>query len=449
MIRKNDIVRLTIEKFGGENGIGHIDGLTVFVRNALPGETVEARVEKVQKSFAFLKTLRVLTPSAERRVPPCPVYEKCGGCQTQHMSYALSLEMKRERVADVQLRLGGIQLDVPPVLGMEDPWHYRNKISMPVGLVHGQVETGYYLPRSHQIIPVRECPVAMRETGPVLALCKQWMAENGIPPYDEGTGEGLVRHIMVRVSRDGQVMAVVISSALLPHTDRLVAMLREGVPGLNSVCLNINTRRDNVILGQETRVLFGSGFMTDRLCGLVFRVSPLSFFQINPTQTEVLYNLALEYAALTGKETVCDLYCGAGTISLLLARRAAKVIGIEAVEAAVENARENAERNGIRNCEFIAGPAEVILPRLAQQGLKTDVCVLDPPRKGCEKPVLEAIAASGADRIVYVACDPATQARDIAILVSLGYQAVKTQSVDMFCQTAHVESVVALNRAWL
>ncbi len=446
MIRKNDVLRLTVEKLGGEFGIAHVEGLIVFVRGALPGETVDARVEKVQKNCAFLKTLRVLAPSPDRCVPLCPVYERCGGCQTQHMSYALSLEMKRQHVQDVQNRIGGIHLDVPPVIGMKNPWHYRNKISMPVALVQERVETGYYQPRSHRLIPVLSCPIAMPQSDGVLALIRQWMAEWGIPPYDEMSGQGLVRHVMVRVSRKGDVMAVLIAKAVPPHTDALVSLLRKGVPSLVSVCLNLNPKRDNVILGSETRVLFGSGVMTDTLCGLDFQVSPLSFFQVNPQQTEVLYGLALDYADLKGTETVCDLYCGAGTISLLLARRAKRVIGIEAVEAAVANARENALRNGVSNADFIAGNAEEILPRLAGEGLRMDVCVLDPPRKGCERPVLEAIAASGAERVVYVACDPATQARDIGILCALGYHALKTQSVDMFCQTSHVETVVLLSR---
>ncbi len=447
MIRKNEILEADIEKLVGEHGLTHVDGMAVFVRSALPGERVRFRVEKAERNYAFAKALEVLSASPERRVPFCAVYEKCGGCQLQHMSYELGLQMKREHVRDVQKRLGGMDIPVPEVIGMADPLHYRNKISLPVGGTVQEPLIGYYRPRSHQIIPIECCPIVMAPGERVIPAVKKWIRQEGIPPYNEADGSGLLRHIVIRVSRRGDVMAVPVAAGEIPHPQRLVELLKEEVPGLKSVCLNINRRRDNVILGRETRVLFGEGTMDDELCGLRFRVSPVSFFQVNPLQTEVLYSTALEFAGLTGEESVCDLYCGAGTISLMLARRAKKVIGIEEVAPAVEDAKRNAANNGITNASFIAGKAEDILPQMASDGFKADCIVLDPPRKGCERSVLEAIAKTGAQRVVYVACDPATQARDIRILSDLGYCPVKTQSVDMFCHTSHVETVVLLTHS--
>ena len=446
MIRKNEILEADIEKLAGEHGLTHVDGMAVFVRGALPGERVLFRVEKAERSFAFAKTLEVLKASGERREPVCPVYEKCGGCQLQHMSYELGLAMKREHVRDVQNRLGGLDLPVPEVIGMADPWHCRNKIALPVGGTSRDPLIGYYRPRSHQIISVDTCPMVMRPGEKVIPAIKKWIREESIQPYNEADGTGLLRHIMIRVSRKGDVMAVPVVTGSVRNPERLTRILREEVPGLAAVCLNVNRRRDNVILGPETHVLFGNGTLDDELCGLRFRVSPVSFFQVNPVQTEKLYTTALDFADLKGSESVCDLYCGAGTISLMLARRAKKVLGIEEVAPAVEDAKRNAANNGISNASFIAGKAEEILPRIASEGFKADCVVLDPPRKGCERSVLEAVAKTGAKKIVYVACDPATQARDIRILSELGYRGEKTQSVDMFCYTAHVETVVLMSR---
>ncbi|MBR4501494.1 MAG: 23S rRNA (uracil(1939)-C(5))-methyltransferase RlmD [Clostridia bacterium] len=447
MIRKNEILEADIEKLAGEHGLTHVEGMAVFVRGALPGERVRFRVEKAERSFAFAKTLEVLKASGERREPVCPAYEKCGGCQLQHMSYSLGLEMKREHVRDVQKRLGGMDLPVPEVIGMADPWHCRNKIALPVGGTPQDPLIGYYRPRSHQIIPVDTCPMVMKPGEKVIPAIKKWIREEGIRPYNEADGSGLLRHIMIRVSRKGDVMAVPVVTGGIGNPDRLIRILREEVPGLRTVCLNVNRRQDNVILGPETHVLFGDGMLDDELCGLRFRVSPVSFFQVNPVQTEKLYSTALEFADLNGSESVCDLYCGAGTISLMLARKAKNVVGIEEVAPAVEDAKRNAENNGIDNASFIAGKAEEVLPRMASEGFKADCVVLDPPRKGCERSVLEAVAKTGTRRVVYVACDPATQARDIRILTELGYRGEKTQSVDMFCFTAHIESVVKLTRA--
>lgn len=445
MLKKNDEITVEIERFGGEMGIAHLDGMTLFVENALPGERVLARAQRVEKSCAFLKTLSVLAPAPGRVAPPCPYYEKCGGCVCQHMAYPLSLEMKRERVQDALRRIGGLSLPVPPVLGMDSPWHYRNKASMPVGGERGRAQIGFYAPRSHRIVPVESCLIAREESNQVAAVFQRWMEKFQIEPYQEASRQGLIRHIMSRVSRRGQVMAVVVAAReRVPHERELTAMLLSGVPGLASVYLNINKRGDNVILGPESRLLYGAERLEDTLCGLTYQLSPLSFFQVNPVQTEKLYQLALDYAGLTGGELAADLYCGAGTISLLLAQKARHVVGIEIVPQAILDAEENARRNGVENVEFHAAAAEKLLPQLVEKGLRPQVVVLDPPRKGCEEAVLAAIAQAAPERVVYVSCDPATLARDAKFLCAHGFQALRCQSVDMFCQTGHVETVMSL-----
>lgn len=443
MLKKNDELTLEIERFGGEMGIAHLDGMTLFVQGALPGEKVTARAQRVEKSHAFLKTLRVLTPSPDRVQPPCPHYEKCGGCACQHMTYSCSLAMKRERIQDALTRIGGLEIAVPPVVGMEPPWRYRNKTALPVGGEKGAPQIGFFAPRSHRIVEIDGCLIAREESDQVLSILRLWMQKFQIAPYQEATRAGIVRHIMSRVSRAGQVMVVVVAAQnSLPHERELIAMLRAGVPGLASLYLNINKRGDNVILGLENRLLWGTERLEDTLCGLRFALSPLSFFQVNPIQTEKLYQTALEFAHLSGQELVADLYCGAGTISLLLAGKARKVIGIEIVPEAIQDAQENARANGVSNAEFHAAAAEELLPLLVAQGLRPDVVVLDPPRKGCEEKVLAAICQAAPQRIVYVSCDPATLARDAKFLCAHGYEAKACRGIDMFCQTAHVETVL-------
>lgn len=448
MLKKNDELTVEIERFGGEMGIAHLAGMTLFVQGALPGETVLARAQRVEKTHAFLKTLRVFSPSPERVTPPCPYYEKCGGCACQHMTYAASLQMKREKVRDALTRLGGLFLEVPEVIGMENPWHYRNKTSLPVGGAPGGPQIGFFAPRSHRIVDISSCLIAREESDQVLGIFRRWMEKFGIAPYEEQSRRGLIRHLMSRVSREGKVMAVVVATqAGLPHERELIAMLRAGVPALASLYLNVNKRGDNVILGPENHLLYGQERLEDTLCGLKFSIFPLSFFQINPVQTEKLYQTALDFAGLTGNELVADLYCGAGTISLMLARKARQVIGIEVVPEAIEDARRNAAANGVENVQFHAAAAEELLPQLVEKGLRPDVVMLDPPRKGCEERVLAAIAQAQPRRVVYVSCDVATQARDAKYLCAHGYRAEKCQSVDMFCATAHVETVVLFSRA--
>lgn len=443
-MQKNQVVQVKCERLGAEmEGVCFHEGMALFVPLALPGEDISCRVLKVQKNHAFGKLLEIKNPSPARQTPPCEVFLKCGGCASQHMTYEQTLHYKRIQVEDCLRHIGGLEVTVPPVLGMADPWHYRNKTALPVGGEAGKPVIGFYAPRSHDIIDIASCPVAKPGLNGVLKALRSWMEAYRIPPYREETHTGLVRHMMARSSRSGDVMAViVINGQELPREKELLAALQKEVPTLTSLCLSVHTARSNVILGDSCRVIWGQERLEDTLCGLKFSLSPLSFFQINPEQTEVLYRLALDFASLSGTETVADVYCGAGTISLLLAGKARRVIGLETVEAAVRDARENALANGINNAEFLAGQAEALLPKLVEDGLRPDIVVLDPPRKGLEPPVIEAIALARPNRVVYVSCNPATQARDAALFCKRGYRITRCQPVDMFCWTHGVENVL-------
>ena len=448
MLRKNDVFEMTCESFGQDaQGVCRHDGMAVFVPELLPGERALVRIVKPEKRYAFGRVERLLEASPERRQPPCPIARRCGGCSCMHMSYEASLRFKREQVQALLERVGGLSIEVPPVLGMEHPFAYRNKGAYPVAARNGEPVCGFFAPRSHDLIPLPEggCLIQGAASHAAVQAVLAWMRETGAPAYDEVTGRGLVRHIVTRTTTSGALMAVpVVTSRSIPQPQRLVTLLREAVPDLASVCLSINSRRSNVILGEELHTLWGSDTMEDTLCGLTFSVSPLSFFQVNPAQTERLYGLALGFASLTGSETVVDAYCGAGTISLLLARHAKRVIGVEIVPQAIENARANAERNGVKNAEFIVGATEEVLPRLVADGLRPDVIVVDPPRKGCERPVLDAILAARPERVVYVSCGAPTLARDARILCEGGYGVEGVQCVDMFCWTGAVETVMSL-----
>ena len=450
MVRKNQIFTVTGERLDGQmNCIAHVDGQTVFVPGLLPEETAEIRIVKAEKRYAFGRVERLLTESPARRTPACPCYAKCGGCSGMHMSYELTLQAKQQAVQDVLRRVGGIDIDVPLPIGMNDPYHYRNKTAMPVAVKDGVPRAGYYRPRSHDLTPVDTCPLSMPPADQAVHTVLEWMQAFSIPAYDETARSGLVRHIIIRTNRNGQSMVTIATSeASLPHADVLCKALME-VPGVISVCQTVNTRGDNVILGDSYQVLAGEPRLTDTLCGLSYRLSPLSFFQINPVQTERLYETAIRFAQLTPEDNVADIYCGAGTISLLAAQKTGRVTGIEIVPQAIEDARENALRNSIENADFICGAAETVLPELVQDGLKPDVVLLDPPRKGADQAVLDAIAAASPNRIVYVSCDPATLARDLRCLAASGYHVEQVQPVDMFCWTGHVESVVKLTRAGL
>ena len=448
MLAKNQCYEMTCESFGQDaQGVCRQDGIAVFVPGLLPGERARVRIVKPEKRYAFGRIEELLEKSPNRAEPFCPIYKRCGGCVCQHMTYETSLAFKRRQVQDLLERVGGLSIEVPPVLGMAHPFGYRNKGAYPVAQVGGAPACGFFAPRSHDLIPLPQngCAIQGEDSAKATQAVLAWMRQNNVPAYDELTGRGLVRHIMTRSTTHGELMVVlVVTRADIPKAGQLIELLKAAVSGLCSICLSINSRRTNVILGTDIRVLWGKGTMEDTLCGLRFSVSPLSFFQVNPAQTEKLYGLALEYAGLTGSETVVDAYCGAGTISLLLAQKAKKVIGIEIVPEAIQNANENAVRNHIENAEFRVGATEELLPRLIADGLRPDVIVLDPPRKGCDPAVLEAIIAAAPKRVVYVSCGAPTLARDAKLLAEGGYTAEKVQCVDMFCWTGAVETVMSL-----
>ena len=448
MLAKNQCFEMTCDAFGQDaQGVCRHEGMAVFVPGLLPGERALVRIVKPEKRYAFGRVEKLLEKSPSRAEPFCPIYKRCGGCVCQHMTYEVSLAFKRQQVQDLLRRVGGLSIKVPPVWGMAHPFGYRNKGAYPVAQTDGAPVCGFFAPRSHDLVPLPEngCAIQGEDSAKATQAVLNWMRENSVPAYDEQTGRGLVRHIMTRSTTSGELMVViVVTRADIPKASRLIELLRAAVPGLCSVCLSVNSRRTNVILGTDIRVLWGKAAMEDTLCGLRFSVSPLSFFQVNPQQTERLYGLALEYAGLTGAETVVDAYCGAGTISLLLAQKAKKVIGIEIVPEAIQNANENAARNGIANAEFHVGATEELLPKLVENGLRPDVIVLDPPRKGCDPAVLQAIIAAAPKRVVYVSCGAPTLARDAKLLTEGGYAAERVQCVDMFCWTGAVETVMSL-----
>ncbi len=443
-VKPGQRIELPIHGLGhsGE-GVGRYAGLTVFVPGGAPGDTLDARVVEVKKNYARAELVTVLVPSPDRAVPPCPVVGECGGCQLQHIAYPAQLALKRQQVVDAVERVGKLTgVVVHPTLGMDDPWRYRTKAQFPVGMRGGRIIAGFFAPGTHRIVDIAACDIQHPLGNRILQVVRDLAQRYGVPIYDERTGRGVLRHVLARVGRgSGEAMAVLVTSGPEFPAGRLIAeALMERVPGLVSVVQNINPEQTNVVLGRKSRVLAGRDSITDNIGDLEFAISPVSFFQVNPAQTEVLYGKALEYAGLTGVETVFDLYCGIGTISLFLARQARTVVGIEVVPDAVADARENAVRNRVANVRYVCGDATVELPRLAAEGTTADVIVLDPPRKGCDEPVLHAMAAMGPSRIVYVSCNPASLARDLGILGGLGYRTVEVQPVDMFPHTAHVES---------
>ena len=450
MLVRNAIFEMTCENFGQDaQGVCRHDGIAVFVPGMLPGERAMVRIVKPEKRYAFGRIEQLLEESPDRAEPFCPAYKRCGGCSCQHMTYDTSLRFKQSQVQELLKRVGGLDITVPPVLGMDVPFAYRNKGAYPVADVKGEPACGFFAPRSHDLIPLPKqgCRIQGEDSRDATQAVLAWMKKTGSRAYDEVSGKGLVRHIMTRCTTDGKLMVVlVVTHAQIPNAPLLLSLLQKAVPGLVSVCLSINNKRTNVILGTDIRVLWGEGVMEDTIHGLRFEVSPLSFFQVNPVQTEKLYGLALDYAQLTGEETVVDAYCGAGTISLMLAKKAKRVIGIEIVPEAIDNAKKNAAANGVSNAEFLVGATEELLPKLVENGLRPDVIVVDPPRKGCEPQVLEAIIKAQPKRVVYVSCGAPTLARDAKLLTDGGYAAKEVQCVDMFCWTGAVETVMLFER---
>ena len=449
-VQKGQTIELQITGLGSSGeGVGKYEGFTIFVPGALPEESIQSCVELVKKSYAIASLKNILKPSGRRTEPLCPIYKECGGCQLQHLSYEGQLELKREQVQAALSRIGHLEVEALPTIGCVMPLYYRNKMQFPVSTTEGKLEIGCYALSTHSVIDTPNCIIQKEANNKVLASVRQWMEQYGISAYDEKTGKGVVRHVMSRVGvHSGEIMAVVVTSVYdLPHRKELCDLLLAKVPGLVSVIQNINKKPTNIIMGLKNKVLYGKATIKDSLGALSFNISALSFFQVNSEQAEVLYAKAMEYAALTGKETVVDVYCGTGTISLYMAREAKKVYGIEIVAPAIEDAKVNAKENGLSNAEFICGDAAVELPKLLKSGVQPDVIMVDPPRAGCEEKVLAAMVGVKPERIVYVSCNPASLARDLAYLEAHGYKTQKVQPVDMFPQTHHVENVALVVKA--
>lgn len=496
-------------------GVGRAEGYTLFIPGALPGEQVRVKVLKTKKQYGYAKLLNVVQASPDRIASPCPIYDQCGGCQLQHMSYAGQLEWKRQHVVDVLERIGKLEIEgsertsvaaqgklslsdseaqdvqgaqkiqgtqdyhdsqssqddqdnqgnqdslnnsqaaknrgavvVHPTLGMQEPWRYRNKAQVPMGAADGGLIGGFYAKGSHRIVDMETCLIQHEHNDEVVAKVKEIGSHLGISAYNEETGRGLLRHVVVKKAfRTGEMMLVLVTNGQdIPHRDAWIGSIREAIPHVVSICQNVNTKRTNVIFGDETCVLWGRDVIYDYIGNVQFAISARSFYQVNPVQTEVLYGKTLEYAALTGKETVIDAYCGIGTISLFLAQHADQVYGVEIVKEAIEDARSNAQLNELRNVRFEVGASEDVIPRWKEEGITADVIVVDPPRKGCDPRLLDTILEMKPERVVYVSCNPSTLARDLRILEDGGYRSVEVQPVDMFPHTVHVECVIWMER---
>lgn len=454
-MKKDDIIRLQIEDMSAEgSGIGKLDGFAFFVKDAIIGDEIEAKIMKMKKNYGYARLVRILSPSPDRVEAPCPVARQCGGCQIQAMDYQAQIRFKENKIFNNLQRIGGFDRDFleatrEPFIGMDNPWRYRNKAQFPVGKSRdGRTITGFYAGRTHTIIENRNCLLGKEVNEEILDAVLDWMEVSGAQAYNEETGKGLLRHVLIRCGFTTQeiMVCLVINGKEIPKAHLLTEKLCQ-IPGMTSITLNVNCDRTNVILGRQILPLWGRTYIEDYIGDIRYQISPLSFFQVNPVQTEKLYGKALEYAALTGTETVWDLYCGIGTISLFLARAAARVCGVEIVPAAIEDARRNAALNGITNAEFFAGKAEEVFPvKYREEGMRADVVVVDPPRKGCEEKLLETIVEMGAERVVYVSCDCATLARDLRVLRERGYEVRRWCGVDQFPMSVHTECVVLMSK---
>lgn len=461
-MNKNDIVTVEITDIGvsGE-GIGHVDGYTLFIKDAVIGDVVEAKVMKAKKNYGYARLMKVITPSEYRVEPKCAFARRCGGCQIQEMSYDRQLVFKDQKIRGNLERIGGFTKDqidtvMQPVVGMEHPFGYRNKAQFPFGTdKEGNPITGFYAGRTHDIIANTDCALGVEQNKEILEIILQYMRENKIKSYDEKTGKGLIRHALIRYGfKTKEIMVcLVVNGKKLPKAERLIEKLIQ-IEGMTSITISPNTRRDNVIMGDSYEILWGQGYITDYIGNIKYQISPLSFYQVNPVQTEKLYGLALEYADLKGDETVWDLYCGIGTISLFLAQKAKQVYGVEIVPQAIDDAKENAKINAIDNAEFFVGKAEEVLPEYYAEYERehngetahADVIVVDPPRKGCDETLLETIVKMQPEKVVYVSCDSATLARDLKYLCANGYEIKMCRGVDQFPQSVHVETVVLLSK---
>lgn len=446
-VKKNDYYNVVFDGLTHEGmGVTNINGYVVFVPGVLPDEHAKIKIIKVKKGYGIGKLIELTEESKERINPECPIYHQCGGCQLQHISYKGQLDFKHKYVKDVLKRIGKIDnVVVHPVIGALNEWRYRNKAQVPVGIREGGLVAGFYQKGSHEIIDMEACLIQHEQNDIVVQKVKRILSDLGIEPYNEITGKGIVRHIMARygVMTDELMVVLVATTKDLPFSNKIINEITESLPNVKSIVMNINNKRSNVILGPTTITLWGQKYIYDYIGELRFAISANSFFQVNPEQTRVLYEKALEYADLSGKETVIDAYCGIGTISLFLAQKAKKVFGVEIVPQAIEDAARNAELNGINNVEFVVGQAEVVIPNWYSKGINADVIVVDPPRKGCDIELLNTIIDMKPQKVIYVSCDPSTLARDLRILEDGGYKTVEVQPVDMFPHTVHVECIVS------
>ena len=447
-VQKNEYIEVIFEDLTHDGaGVAKVEGYPLFVPNGLPGEKAKIKVIKVNKGYGFGRLMEITEASPYRVEPECPIYKECGGCQLQHMSYEGQLKAKEKQVSDVLQRIGKLEnVKVHPVIGMENPWRYRNKAQVPIGENEGGLIGGFYQQRSHQIIDMKACIIQQEKNDEVVKKVKEICNINGVRAYDEQKHKGELRHIMARYGlKSGEVMVVLVTRTNeLTGKKKIIEEIAKRIPGVKSIVQNINSKKTNVIFGDETKVLWGEEVIYDSIGDIKFAISARSFYQVNPEQTKVLYDKALEYADLTGEENVIDAYCGIGTISLFLAQKARKVYGVEIVPEAIEDAKKNAELNGISNVEFAVGEAETVIPEWYENGVVADVLVVDPPRKGCDDKLLQTIINMKPKKVVYVSCNPATLARDLRVLEDGGYQTVEVQPVDMFPQTMHVECVAQL-----
>lgn len=450
-IKKNDVFELLIEDMSEDGaGIGRLDGYIWFVKDAVIGDRIEAGAMKMKKNYGFARLVRILEPSQSRVEARCPSARRCGGCQLQMLDYKEQLKFKERKVRNHLMRIGGLaEVPMEPILGMDDPWRYRNKAQFPFGRdKDGRIISGFYAGRTHCIIESEDCLLGVEENRQILEKIKSVMEEKNIPPYDENTHSGIVRHALIRKGFvTGELMVcLVINQKKLPFAERFVEVLKE-IPGMTSISYNINMDKTNVIMGAEVVNLYGPGYITDYIGSVKYQISPLSFYQVNPVQTRRLYETALEYAGLTGGETVWDLYCGIGTISLFLAQRAKQVYGVEIVPPAIEDARRNAKLNGIENALFFVGKAEEVLPQQYEEHhVYADAIVVDPPRKGCDSVCLDTIVKMAPKRVVYVSCDSSTLARDVKYLGERGYEVQRVRCCDMFPMSGHVETVCLMSK---
>ena len=450
-LKKNDQVEIVIEDIGSEGeGIGRYEGYTLFVKDTVMGDRALVQITKTGKSYGYARLVRLLESSVYRVEPRCPIAARCGGCQLMHVDYAKQLEYKEDKVRSCLTRIGGFtDFVMEPVCGMDEPYYYRNKAQYPVGRnKDGSIAIGFYAGRTHSIIDTNHCYIGARVNEEIIAFLRSFFTLHHIEPYKEENHTGLIRHILIRAGfQTGEVMVcLVINGTDMPYKEELLEGLRR-IAGMKSICLNINRERTNVILGQKIIPLWGEPYITDFIGPVKYRISPLSFYQVNPVQTKRLYEVALEYADLHGDETVWDLYCGIGTISLFLAQKAKQVYGVEIVPQAIQDAKKNALLNHITNAEFFVGAAEEVLPaKYKEEKIHADVIVVDPPRKGCDQSLLDTIISMKPGKVVYVSCDPATLARDAKYLCERGYELVKVRAVDQFAHSTHVETVILMTR---